>query len=34
MEQQMLSMFGDPRLIEIALCLAAIAVLRWVSLRD
>jgi len=34
MEQQWLSVFGDPRLMEIAVCLAVIGVLRWISLRQ
>jgi hypothetical protein len=32
MEQQMLSLFADPRLLEIALCLGVIGVLRWIEL--
>jgi hypothetical protein len=34
MEQQIISMFGDPRLIEIGLCLAVIGVLRWISVGE
>jgi hypothetical protein len=32
MEQELLSLFADPRLSEIALCLGAIWVLRWIDL--
>jgi hypothetical protein len=31
MDPQLLSLIGDPKLIEIALCLLAIAVLRWLN---
>jgi hypothetical protein len=32
MSEQLLSLASDPRLIEIALCVGAIWVLRWIEL--
>jgi hypothetical protein len=32
MEQELLSLFSDPRLTEIALCLGVIWVLHWIDL--
>jgi hypothetical protein len=31
MELQLLSLFGDPRVLEIVLCVAVIWMLRWIS---
>jgi hypothetical protein len=31
MEFQLVSVFGDPRVLEIILCVGAIWVLRWIS---
>jgi len=32
MEASLLALMGDPRLIEMGLCLAVIGVLRWIDL--
>jgi hypothetical protein len=32
MEQQVFSLLTDPRLLEIALCVGVIGLLRWISL--
>jgi hypothetical protein len=31
MDQQLLSLLSDPRLLEIALCLGVIGLLRWIN---
>ena len=33
MDTSVISLFADPRLIQIVLCLAAIGVLRWIRLK-
>lgn len=33
MDASVTSLFADPRLIQIILCLAAIGVLRWIGIK-